>query len=156
MVALTIPGFGETVLEHLVCDFSGTLSVDGDLVPGVEERINRLSESLAVHILTADTHGKAQAALKGIKAVVHLLDGKTHSSVKADYVRQLGADRVIAFGNGNNDARMLVTARIGVAICLEEGCAVSTIKAADILVHSANGALDLLLHPKRLVATLRR
>jgi len=50
---------------------------------------------------------------------------------------------------------MLKTARIGVAVCLNEGCAVDAIQSADILVTSATDALDLLLNPKRLKATLR-
>ena len=64
-------------------------------------------------------------------------------------------ERVVAFGNGNNDRKMLKAARIGIAVSQREGCAADAIMAADIHVTSANAGLDLLLHPKRMKATLR-
>ncbi len=66
MIEIDIPGFGMVQLGHLVSDFTGTLSVDGILIPKVEARLNKLSEVLKVHILTADTFGKAQEALKNV------------------------------------------------------------------------------------------
>ena len=36
MYSVDIPGFGEVKVEYLVSDFTGTLSVDGELLPGVE------------------------------------------------------------------------------------------------------------------------
>ena len=155
MIQISIPGFEPVSLHHLVADFSGTLSVDGTLVPGVKERLNHLSESLEIHILTADTHGGASLALEGVHARLSILEGEIHTQTKAEYVRSLGTDRVVAVGNGNNDRKMLKIARISIAVCLEEGCAVRAFQNADILVHSATDALDLLLHPNRLIAGLR-
>jgi soluble P-type ATPase len=74
---------------------------------------------------------------------------------KEEYVKKLGADSVVAFGNGNNDRKMLKAARIGIAVSQGEGCAVDAITSADIHVTSANIGLDLLLHPKRIKATQR-
>lgn len=50
---------------------------------------------------------------------------------------------------------MLKAAGLGIAVCLNEGCATDAILAANIMVTSATDALDLLLYPKRLKATLR-
>ncbi len=50
---------------------------------------------------------------------------------------------------------MLALARVGIAVCLEEGCSIDAIRSADILVKSPLDALDLLLNPNRLKATLR-
>jgi soluble P-type ATPase len=155
MFELDVPGFGHIRLGHMVSDFTGTLSVDGRLMPGVKERLNRIAEFLQIHILTADTFGMARAELADIKCIVHILEGKEHDVQKEDYVKQLGQDSVITFGNGNNDRRMLKTARIGIAICLNEGCSIDTITSANILVTSTTDALDLLLNQKRLKATLR-
>jgi len=44
MFELDIPGFGLIKLEHLVSDFTGTLSVDGRLLPGVKKRLNEISK----------------------------------------------------------------------------------------------------------------
>ena len=64
-------------------------------------------------------------------------------------------DKVVAIGNGNNDALMLKAAKLGIAVCLKEGCSRRAIEAAQIFVTSPVDAVDLLLSPKRLIATLR-
>jgi P-type E1-E2 ATPase len=155
MIERDIPGFGPIKLEHLVSDFSGTLSVDGKLLPGVKERLNRISEFLKIHILTSDTFGKARSELGGVTCELHILTGESHPVQKEAYVKKLGAQNVAAFGNGNNDCRMLKAARIGIAVTENEGCAVDAITAANIHVRSTLDGLDLLLNPKRLLATLR-
>ncbi len=155
MLEIDIPGFGLVRLEHLVSDFTGTLSVNGQLIPKVDARLNKLAEFMKIHILTADTFGKAQAELKGINSEIHILTGENHDVQKEEYVTKLGAENVVAFGNGNNDRKMLKVARIGIAVSEGEGCAVDAILAANIHVRSAVEGLDLLLNPKRFKATLR-
>lgn len=155
MFELDIPGFGLIRLEHLVSDFTGTLSVDGKLITGVRERLNSIAEFLNIHILTADTFGRAREELRGINCEVHILIGEDHDIQKEEFIKRLGPDKVIAFGNGNNDRRMLRAARVGIAVCLNEGCSIDALKSADIFVFSPVDALDLLLNPKRLKATLR-
>jgi soluble P-type ATPase len=155
MLEVDIPGFGLVRLNHLISDYTGTLSVDGKLVPGVKELLNTVAESLTVHILTADTFGKARAELEGVNCEIHILEGGNHDVQKEEYVKKLGAEGVVALGNGNNDRRMLRAARIGIAVCLKEGCAVDALTSANIVTISATDALELLLNPKRLKATLR-
>jgi len=155
MLELDIPGFGPIRLEHLVSDYTGTLSVGGKLIAGIGQRLNSISDFLNIHILTADTFGMARAELDGVNCDVHILEGANHDIKKEDYVKKLGTDKVMALGNGTNDRRMLKAAKIGVAVCLAEGCSIDAVSSADILVTSASDALDLLLNPKRLKATLR-
>jgi soluble P-type ATPase len=62
---------------------------------------------------------------------------------------------VAAFGNGRNDRLMLKAAALGVAVMGREGCAVDALQAADLCVGKIEDGLDLLLHPKRLEATLK-
>ncbi len=71
------------------------------------------------------------------------------------YVQQLGPASVIAFGNGVNDSGMLRLASLGVAILTPEGMAIRAWQTADVLVYGPINALDLLLKPTRLIATLR-
>ena len=155
MIVIDIPGFGLVKLEYLVSDFTGTLSIDGILIPEVGARLNKLADLLKVHILTADTFGKARAELKDTKCEVHILTGENHDVQKEEFVNKLGAASVAAFGNGNNDRKMLKAARIGIAVTEGEGCAVDAIVAANIHVRSALDGLDLLLNTKRCKATLR-
>jgi soluble P-type ATPase len=155
MLEIDIPGFGPVRLEHLVSDFTGTLSIDGRLLPGVRERLNAIAGFMKIHILTADTFGMAKAELADVPCDICILTGENHDAQKDGYVRKLDAERVIAFGNGNNDRRMLKTARVGMAVSQGEGCSVEALFAADVHVTGADIGLDLLLHPKRLKATLR-
>ncbi len=155
MFELDIPNFGFVRLEHLVSDFTGTLSVDGKLLPGVKVRLNKITEFLKVHILTADTFGKARAELKNINCEILILEGEDHDVQKEEYIKKLGAENVVAFGNGNNDRKMLKAAKIGIAVTEGEGCSVDALMAANIHVRSAIDGLALLLNLKRLKATLR-
>jgi soluble P-type ATPase len=58
-------------------------------------------------------------------------------------------------GNGKNDALMVSCAALGFAILQEEGTSTKTLMASDVVFKSINDALDALIYPKRLVATLR-
>ena len=155
MLQVDIRGFGSVTLQHLVSDFTGTLSVGGKLLAGVKERLTQLAESLELTILTADTFGVVKQELNGINCSVHILSGSSHDIQKEKYIRELGQETIVALGNGNNDRLMLKAAKIGIAVLEGEGCAVDAVMAANIQVSRAVDALDLLLHPKRLKATLR-
>jgi P-type E1-E2 ATPase len=155
LLEFDIPGFGVITLKHLVSDFTGTLSFHGKLIPGVKERLNKLSESLTIHVLTSDTFGTAESELKDVGCTVRVLDGEDDALQKKRYVEELGPGTVVAFGNGNNDKQMLETARIGVAVMEREGCAAGSLLTSSICISSVIDGLDLLLNAKRLIATLR-
>jgi soluble P-type ATPase len=155
MIEINIPGFGSVRLNHLVSDFTGTLSFNGKLIPGVKERLNNLSESLSIHILTSNTFGTAKPELADVSCQLSILEGEFHDLQKEEYVEKLGTTSVVAFGNGNNDRKMLRVARIGVAVTGKEGGAVDILMAGDINISNIIDGLDLLLHTKRLKATLR-
>ena len=98
MIELDIPGFGVVKLEHLVSDFTGTLSFNGKLIPGVKEKLNELADLLTIHVLTSDTFGSAKAELSDTKCDLHVLEGEFHDLQKEEYIEKLGAISVIAFG----------------------------------------------------------
>jgi len=155
MFSLKIPGLGQIRLEHLVTDFTGTLSVDGKLLPAVKETLNGIADAVKIHVLTADTFAMARAELADVECDIHILDGERHDLQKEAFVERIGAEHVMALGNGNNDRLMLKAAKIGIAVCLPEGCARDAVDAANILVTSPLDALQLLAAPNRLKATLR-
>jgi P-type E1-E2 ATPase len=155
MLAIAIPGFGDLFLEHLVCDFNGTLAQDGQLLPGAAEALATLSASVSIHVVTADTHGGAAAALMDLQLVLHVIPPRQQAAAKRAYVERLGANGVVALGNGRNDVDMLDAAALGIAILQGEGAASAALASADVVASSIGVALDLLLHPQRLVATLR-
>ena len=155
MIAIDIPGFKRLELKHLVLDYNGTLACDGRLIEGVKRCLNHLSQSVQIHVLTADTFGKARSGLEGIDCDLSILPLENQDSGKLAYVENLGASSTVCIGNGRNDRLMLRAAALGIAVILEEGASVKTIKDADIVCTSIVSALDLLFNPLRLVATLR-
>ncbi len=155
MIDITIPGSGKIQLEHLVLDYNGTLACDGNLLECVAERLTALAQVLTIHVITADTFGKVQAAMAGLPCMVRILPQTGQGHAKMAYVWQLDRTRVAAIGNGRNDRLMLQAAKLGIAVVGPEGAAVDTLHAADIAVPNIHAALDLLQNPLRLVATLR-
>jgi len=156
MIELNIPGLGQIELEHLVCDVNGTLAVDGKLQEGLVRGLSTLKDRLSVHLLTADTHGKQEIIDRQLNLeAVRVQPGK-EALQKAEFVRELGAERVVALGQGANDAQMLKEARLGICVFSIEGAAVETLLAADLIVPDINSALDLLEKPLRIVASLRK
>jgi soluble P-type ATPase len=155
MIALTIPGFGALELAHLVLDYNGTLAVDGELLPGVRDALATLADKLEVHVITADTFGRAGIELAGLPVNLTIIGETDQAEAKLAHVERLGAERVFAIGNGRNDRKMLAAAAIGVAVVQAEGAAAKTIASADVVIGNIVDALDLLLEPKRLIATLR-
>lgn len=152
---IDIPGYGLLRVNHLVMDYNGTLAIDGSLADGVKASLNRLAAHIKLHAITADTFGKATKGLEGVDCTLQILTGLDHGAAKRDFVKSLGASETVSIGNGRNDRQMLETARIGIAVILEEGVATETLIAADIVCPSILSALFLLENPLRLKATLR-
>ena len=152
MILLEIPQQGIIELRHAVFDINGTLAVDGTPIPGVVERLKSLAALLSLHALTAGTHGNLEELEQALALPLHSIRS---GEEKTRYVQQLGPTSVIAFGNGMNDVGMLRLAAISVAILAGEGVAIGALQAADVLALGPIDAIDLLLNPKRLVATLR-
>ena len=156
MIELNIPGRGIIQIENLVSDVNGTLAIDGQLIPGVAKALTELGDRLAIHLLTADTHGRQSTIDRqlGLKAV--RIPPGDEAAAKAGYVRDLGSESVVALGQGANDAEMLRQAAIGICMQSKEGLAVEALTAADILSPDVLSALEMLENPIRLVASLRR
>ena len=153
MIHIDIPNRSTITLHHAVFDVNGTLAVDGIPIPGVADALRSLSGLLSIHLLTAGTHGNL-ATLE--QEFGHALTIIQNGEQKAAFVQQLGPESVIAFGNGANDIPMLRLAAIGVAVLASEGLATGVLQVADVLTTSPIDAIQLVLNPKRLMATLRR
>ena len=155
MIIIKIPGSNTIKAEHLVLDYNGTLAVDGILISGVKERLNALSDKINVHVITADTFGKAKNNLKEIRCECSVLSRDNQQLQKLQFITKLGKQKVIAIGNGANDLLMLKNAALGLAVIQKEGASSKTMYNADVVCKDITDALDLLLNPLRIVATLR-
>ena len=157
MISIDIPGRNKPlVIEALVLDYNGTIAVDGQLSADVAERIRQLGELVEVFVLTADTYGTVQAQCAPLNVTVRTFPHAGAALNKEKIVAGLAKSRfVCAVGNGLNDIRMMDRAAFSIAVLEAEGMCAKLISHADVLVRSAADALDLLLKPDRLRATLR-
>lgn len=152
MLDVDIPGRGPLHLEHAVFDLNGTLSLDGTLLPGVLEAARAMGGVLHCLLLTSDTFGTGPsvAAALGFD-FQRVADGDEKRRV----IQSLGADSVVAVGNGQNDVGMFLDAALAIAVLGPEGTATKAVAAADIAVRDIRDAMGLILNPRRLAATLR-
>lgn len=155
MVLITIPRRGTLHLRHLVLDLNGTLTLDGVLIDGVAERLDSLRDEYEIYLVTADMHGTAARLSDELGIVLKHVEAGEEAEGKMDVVTELGAETVVAIGAGVNDAHILKSAGVGIAVLGPEGLAASALCAADLVASSIIEALDLLIVPDRLIATLR-
>ncbi len=151
-VRVPIPGRHELRLEHLMLDVNGTLTNRGVLIDGVEERLDRLRGTLDIRLVSADTFGTLDAL------AVRLGGGAVRAGTADDKLSTLdvlGRETCAVIGNGANDVLALEAAAIGFAVLGPEGASAAALRVADVVCASAAAALDLLLDPKALAATLR-
>ncbi len=155
MIIIEIPGVKTIHAEHLVLDYNGTLAIDGHLIQGAREMLNDLSEKIKIHVITADTFGKAAENLKNVKCELVVIGGQDQTQQKNEFIHSLRKDTVIAVGNGANDAKMLKNSTLGIALIQKEGACSNTVFSADIVCTNIIDALELLNNPLRIAATLR-
>lgn len=156
MKVFNIPGGNTIEIRHILLDYNGTLAVDGEPIPGVREKIRQLKDDFDFHVITADTFGSVKEALKETACRVVTIEDKNQARAKADYLADLGPEVTLACGNGVNDELMLRDAALGLAVLQDEGLAVGTLMAADILIRDILDLFGFLEHPGRLIACLRR
>ena len=154
MIYIERPGQGNLEIDFILIDFEGTLASDRRVHPKAKDKINLLSKRAKIYILTKEGKDQVMEVLRKVKAeIIHCAEGDV-SVRKSDLLRQLGANRTVAIGNGQDDISMIEEAALGICVISKEGTAAETIQKADIVVSNILDALDFLLKPLRQKATL--
>lgn len=154
MLTVKIPGRKELVLSHLVLDYNGTVALDGNIIEGIDRRLDALKEELQIYVITADTHGTAASRCEGLPLLVKTFPTVEVGAIKAEEVKKLTGG-VACIGNGFNDIQMSDAADLSICVIGTEGCCGALLSHCDVVVTSIHDALDLLLKTDRLRATLR-
>lgn len=155
MIQIEISGMPKLQIEHVVLDYNGTIAINGALIAGVKERLEALGSLVDIHVLTADTYGSVHEQCRDLPLSVHVI-GKYHQDrEKLNFIESYKSEYCVAIGNGRNDVLMLEHAALGIGVMQEEGMSGKTLMSCDVVFHSINDALDGLLYPNRLIATLR-
>jgi hypothetical protein len=75
-ISVVIPGLGRRKIVSLLSNYTGMLSLYGKLSRGAEDSLLELSRKVDIHILTADTFGRAEAQLRHLPLTRHKLKGQ--------------------------------------------------------------------------------
>ena len=151
---ITVPGSGIYNLETLVLDLNGTIALNGKLVVGVKQRIQKIKGlGLKVFLFTGDTRGTGAktAEVLGIKLVK-----ASNAKDKLKELKKINSSTCVAIGNGAIDDYFLKAAKLGIAVMQSEGLHIKAALAADILMPSINDALDLIINQTTFISTLRK
>ena len=154
MLTIQIPGREAFPISHLVLDYNGTIALDGEIIPGLQERLEKLCKDLEICVITADTHGTAAKKCEGLPLQVLTFPTTEVGCIKAEEAQKLSGG-VVTIGNGYNDIQMSDAADLSICVMGREGCCCALLMHTDVVVTSIDDALDLLLKPGRLRATLR-
>jgi len=150
-ITITFPDREQT-FGNVFMDYNGTLARGGELLHGIKAKLRLLSSHVNLFVLTADTFGTARKELADLAIKVLIV---SNGAEKAELIRTLGKGSAIAIGNGKNDVEMFQEAQLSIGIMGPEGIAPKLIVVSNIVVPSIAHALDLLLEPRGIVATLR-
>ena len=154
MITLQRYGRNPLEIEFILLNFEGTLATDRRIHPKAKDKLNLLSKRTNVFILTTGGHQAIREILKNVKAeVIYFKEGEV-SQGKLDLLRQLGAEKTVAIGNGVDDVPMIEEAGLGICIIGVEGTSSEAIRKADVVFTDIVHALDFLLKPIRHQATL--
>ncbi len=155
MISVSIPGWGDIEIEYLLVDYNGTIALDGKIKSGVKELLEKISRYIRIFVVTADTYESVDSDVDLMGFNVLKVKKENSAEEKAKIVKELGPEKVLAIGNGANDALMLKEAALGIGVIGEEGCSGILLKEADIIVKDITEALNIVLHPERIIATLQ-
>lgn len=156
MLTIQRPGYDPLEIEFILIDFEGTLAQDRRIHPKAKDKINLLSKRAKIYALTKGDKEFLDEAFRKVNVEpFYSKEGET-TQQKLDLLRQLGADKTIAIGNGMDDAQLLEEACFGICVAGREGASGEAIRKADLVVSNIIDALDFLLKPLRQKATLGR
>jgi soluble P-type ATPase len=171
MISIERPGRGNLEIDCILIDFEGTLASDRRVHPKAKDKVNLLSKRAKIYIFVNpptppfNKGGKrgiyakgekerVEEVLRKVKAeIIYLTEGES-SQKKLDLLRQLGANRTVAIGNGADDVPMIEEAGLGICVLSKEGTFSEAMKKADVVFMNMLDALDFLLKPLRQKATL--
>ncbi|MEF9934721.1 MAG: HAD family hydrolase [Clostridium sp.] len=152
---INIPGREEINIENIVFDYNGTIAVGGVIKPSIREKIRKLTSMVNCIVLTADTYGDARVQCDEVGLNIITFEGEGAGQHKRRIVENLSPEKCLCIGNGFNDIQMCTVAALSIGIIEGEGISGRLISSVDIVINTIDDALDLILNPKRMIATLR-
>jgi soluble P-type ATPase len=149
-----VPGVGTIEIDTLIVDSDGTLTVRGEIISGVIERIQRIqSFGVNVVMISSDQRGNARG-LADFCGITYY--EANNSREKEDILLSLGSRKVASIGNARIDIGLFVQSVVSVATLQGEGIHKDVIDHVDIIVPSINDALEFFMDENTFIATMIR
>lgn len=150
-----IPWYKKSLmLNTIILDLNGTISIDGKLIPWVKDKILALKkEWWTVLLCSGDTQWTAAKTAKWLWATLHICKNQND---KKNILKEYKTKHCVAIGNGHIDIKLMEKCALSIAVIQAEWCYSKAILSSDIVCLTIVDALDILLMPKRLIATLRK
>ncbi len=149
-----VPEVGEIEIKTIVLDLNGTLSVNGEIPEGLNERLAKLKTlDISVVLFTGDQRGTAADLCKeyGIDFI------RTKSGVeKEEAMKKYDPETTAAIGNARIDIGTFKHAKVSVATLQSEGIHAEILKYVDVIVPSIKDALDFFIDTDTFCATMRK
>lgn len=148
-----IPGHDKLEIKTVILDLNGTLSVGGQIVDGSKERLAKLKElGFRIVLFTGNTRNDADAICEQLGIEWRLANNAVD---KMNLAKEFEPSTCASIGNGLIDLELMKSVALRIVTLQAEGAHVQTMLNSDIVVPTFIDALDLLIDPQRLVATLR-
>lgn len=151
---IEIPGREPLEIQNLLLDYNGTIAKDGKIPEALYPKLRALALKLNLIILTADTYGTVEKEASALGLQVRRFPRENAAREKYRILKEQEGQS-LCIGNGFNDIEMCREADLAFAVLDAEGMAARLLPHCDVLCRSSAEALDLLLNPRRLIATLR-
>lgn len=149
-----VPNVGSLELKTIILDLNGTLTVRGKIVEGVQERLIKLNElGYKIVFFTGNTRGNAQEIAESLKIKWILAESGVQ---KKEEALKLDPNTCVAIGNGLIDLELMKVVKLRIVTLQPEGVHTQTMINSDVITSSIVDALDLLINPEILIATLRK
>ncbi|MFA7194022.1 MAG: HAD hydrolase family protein [Candidatus Paceibacterota bacterium] len=148
-----IPGVGDLELKTIILDLNGTLTVKGRIPDGIDDRIVALkNRGYRILFFTGNTRGNADkiASKLGIEWIL-----AENGIAKRDEALKLEPETCVAIGNGLIDLELMKVVKLRIVTLQAEGVHTQTFLNSDIVIPTIINALDFLIEPEILIATLR-
>lgn len=149
-----VPGVGTIEIDTIVLDSNGTLTVRGEIVSGVIERIQQL-QSLGINVVMISSDQRGNARALALSSGISYYEA-SNSRQKEDILLSLGSRKVGAIGNARIDIGLFVQSVVSIATLQGEGIHKDIIDRVDVIVPSINDALDFFLDEDTFIATMKR
>lgn len=149
-----VPGVGDIELQTIILDLNGTVTVGGAVPEGTREKLAAVKNlGFQTVFFTGNTRNNADQLAKELGIGWQLA---STAEEKRDLALQMHPETCVSIGNGQIDLELTKAVQLSIVTLQAEGVHTETLLAADIVVPTIIDALDLLIDPDRLIATLRK